>query len=134
MVDIEYQIIDRARKKLKEYNKKINVPETFIKETASFPTVTITEKSNLPVIETKTAHKFSHNRLMYEINIYTTGKTKKTDAKKIMAVIDDFFGYELGFNRIMAEPQDNLEDLNVYRFLARYECVIDTQTLKIYRR
>ena len=71
---------------------------------------------------------------MYEINIYTTGKTKKTDAKKIMAVIDDFFGYELGFNRIMAEPQDNLEDLNVYRFLARYECVIDTQTLKIYRR
>lgn len=134
MVDIEYQLVDRARKKLKEHNNHINVPQEFIKETAEFPTVTIVEKSNLPSIETKTAHEFSHNKLMYEVNIYTTGKTKKTDSKGIKKIIDDFFVNELGFNCIMAEPQDNLEDINIYRFLLRYECIIDTKTLIIYRR
>src|SRR5699024_7998506 len=100
MVAIEYQLVDRARKKLKEDNNSINVPQEFIKERAEFQTVTMVERSNLPSVESKTTHEFSHNKLMYEVNIYTTGKTKKTDSKGIKKIIDDFFVNELGFNCI----------------------------------
>ena len=133
MIDIEYQIIDRLRNKLQEINPDIYVPQEYIQESAIFPTVTCYELNNTDIIATSTKN-INHYNLMYQIDIYTTGQTKKSDSKEIQKVVYDFFTKELGMTKRTGNTVENLNDLNIYRYVMRFEGILDIETLKIYRR
>lgn len=134
MSDIEYQVIDRLRTKLQEFNQDIYVPQEFIEETATFPTVTVTEISNTPVYETRTTKENMHDKIVYQVDIYTKGETKKTDNKEIQEIVNNFFMKELGMNRTTKQPISNLANLSICRYVMRFEGIIDINTNIIYRR
>jgi hypothetical protein len=62
-----------------------------------------------------------------EITIYTTGTTKLTDAKKIMALADVEMRL-LGFRRIFGPQQiTNIADTTICRYIARFNRVIGSE-------
>ena len=93
---------------------------------ARFPAVTIEERDNYVYKRLRTTKIENAASVMYEVNVYTNRVGyKKQDAQEIMSFIDEILA-EKGFTRTMMQPIDNLSDATIYRLVARYEAVVDT--------
>lgn len=93
---------------------------------AKFPAVTIEEKDNYVYTRARTTKIENAANVMYEINVYTNRVGyKKQDAQEIMSFIDEILS-SLGFTRTMMQPIDNLSEATIYRMVARYEAIVDT--------
>lgn len=97
-----------------------------------FPCLTFEEQTNT----TSQAHidtggeKF--NEVTIQIDIYTKGETKVSDAKTIRNTVDSIMADVYGMNRDDSKPVPNFMDSNVYRYTLRYSFTID-KNKKIYR-
>lgn len=122
MIDFETTLFGKIATVLRDKFPNIFVAGEQTASPASFPAVTIVEQDNSVVDSMRTANKIENAvDLMYEVNVYsnlTSGK--KAQAKKILSVIDEEFE-KLGFERIMKNPIDNLQDTTIFRYIARYE-------------
>lgn len=134
MIDIENNVFDYVASLLRQKYKKIFVVGEYIKSPALFPCVSIIEEDNQVYRNTSTSSNTeNHARVLYEINIYSNKTNgKKTEAKNILATIDDHL-HKLGFVRIMASPIPNESDNTIYRVVARYRATISKDKV-IYRR
>lgn len=90
-----------------------------------FPAVTIVQKDTVNYQRTIDSDgKENHVKVMYQIDVYTNGKTDKIQkARDIAADISDHL-LGLGFNRTMCQPIPNVSDMSVYRISMRFEGVI----------
>lgn len=133
MIDIEGQIFAAVAVPLREkYGKdtkgqwKIWVSGESTDVPARFPAVTIEEKDNYVYTRLRTRKIENAARVMYEVNVYTNRVGyKKQDAQEIMSFADEILANK-GFTRTMMQPIDNLSDATIYRMVARYEAVVDT--------
>ena len=82
-------------------------------------------------LSTRTSGGNQHTQSIIEINVFTTGNTKKSDALEIADSIDDLLSGEYRLPRIMGEPIANL-DKNIYRYITRYSFLIGND-YKVYR-
>lgn len=133
MIDIENEIFDTIADKLRKTFADISVYGEEVQIPSSFPCATVVEADNAVVEKTQDSSNMeNHASLMYEVNVYSN-KThgKKTECKKIFAVIDTMLLY-FGFTRVNANPQ-TMEDSTIYRMVGRYSAVV-SKDLKIYRR
>lgn len=123
MIDIESAVFGKVATEIR--NKyKAAVSGEDVDRPASFPAVTIVEKSNTVHLASRTNVE-NAAVVMFEVNVYTNSVGyKKSEAKAIMATIDDVFS-EIGFTRIMCNPATNLQEATIYRIVARYEGVVD---------
>ena len=67
----------------------------------------------------------------FEINIYTRGDTRKTNAKEILQVVDTFFR-QLGFIR-MSKNEIQEDNGATYHIIVRYSAVVSKDHI-VYRR
>lgn len=101
-------------------------------EVVEFPHVTFSEEENIANELTFDTSGEQHNDMSFEIEIYTTGDTKMTDAKVIRNKIDTVLN-GLGLRRNFSQSIPNFLDKHVYRYVLRYACTVD-ETKTIYRR
>lgn len=134
MVDVENEILTKIATALRAVYDSISIYGEYVKSPATFPAVTIEEKTNSVFERTSDSSSVeNHATVMYEINVYSNKKTgKKSECKEIFSIIDSEFA-EMGFTRTMKEPIPNMDDATIYRILGRYTAVVSTNNI-VYRR
>lgn len=128
MIDIETAVFSKVASVLRETYEGIFVGGEYTDMPARFPAVTIVENDNSVLQSMTTYAPFIENAasVSYEVNVYTnTIGYKKSEAKGIMQTIDREFA-NMGFTRTMCNPISNLQDATIYRMVARYQGVVDT--------
>lgn len=128
MIDIESTVFAAVAGVLRETYSGILVAGEYTDTPARFPAVTIVEIDNAVLQRMTTYAPYIENaaRVAYEVNVYTnTQGYLKLEARKIMKTLDNEFA-KLGFTRMMCNPIANLQDAKIYRMVARYEGVVDT--------
>lgn len=139
MIDIENQIFAAVATSMREkygknekgeYNIWVSGESTAVP--ARFPAVTIEEKDNYVYTGASTARIENAVKVMYEVSVYTNKiGYKKPESQEIMSYIDEIMA-SLLFTRRSMTPLDNLSDATIYKFVARYEAVVD-KDLMIYQ-
>lgn len=125
MIDVESEIFNSIASVLRKKYNGIFVTGEFVDKPASFPAVTIIENDNSVVSRMRTTNIENAVNLMYEVNVYSNVVGyKKSEAKKIMATIDNEFA-KIGFERVSCTPVSNLQDATIFRLLARYRAAVD---------
>ena len=134
MIDIENQIFDNISKVVRTHYPEIYMTGEYVNMPPSFPSVSLVQKSNPTYKRTQTSDSNeNHVDVMFEVNIYSNKKTgKKAECKQIAKIIDEQF-LQLGFDRTMLEPIDNINDTTIYRIVGRYVAVVSKDEV-IYRR
>ena len=125
MIDVENLVIDTVSKAIKaSAYQNTNVSSEYTDTPSSFPFVSIVEADNYTYRKTQDDDlKEHHTNVMYEINVYSNKTNgKKTEAKKIMEIVDTAL-QNIKFTRTVKQEIPN-KDNTIYRIIARYEAVI----------
>lgn len=124
MIDVENLVFTTIRTQLKANFSNIQVTSEYVEIPSSFPSVCVQESDNFVYRKSQDGVGVEHHaQLMYSVNIYTNNeKAKKSEAKKIMQVVDTAFK-SIGFTRTMTNPIPN-KDASIYRITARYEGIV----------
>jgi len=132
VIDIENEVFDTIAKALRTEYPSISVLGEYTQVPASFPVVTIEEKSNSVYGRTMdSSGNENHADVMYEVNVYSNSRYKKSECKAIFQVLDGEFN-RLGFRRIMKQPIINAADTKVYRLVGRYTGIVSANK-RVYR-
>jgi hypothetical protein len=94
-----------------------------------FPCVTIEEKSNLSVRDTVATNGYNHSRITIEINVFSNTKTKETDVAKLVLQIDNILNGTYRMERTTGMEVKNYNDTQVYRYVLRYDFIIDANNI-----
>lgn len=136
MIDIESDVFDIVTKALKTQYPNLKVSGEYESVADTLPAVTISQEDNRIVEDMRTTHIENAVSVMFQVDVYSNKvAVRKTEAKAIMAVVDDSFS-ELGFTRTFLEPTPNFNDSRIFRLTARYEAIVgdgaETGTYLIY--
>ena len=134
MIDIENEVFDRVAKRVRERFPNIFMVGEYVKSPSSLPAASLMEMDNSVRGSTvDSGSNENHANVMYEANTYSNKKTgKKTECKKIMALIDEEM-LAIGFERVTLTPVPNEYDSTIYRMVGRYRATVSADN-KIYRR
>ena len=136
MVDIENVVFATVATALRnEYGQaNIFVAGEYTETPSKFPAVTLTESSNTVITNRRTAQKIENGAaVLYEVNVYSNKtKGKKSEAKEIMALIDEQMS-NMGFTRTFLNPIPNVVDATIYRIVARYTAAVLPEGNDTYR-
>lgn len=132
MIDIENEVFSNLTDALKAFDSNVNTSSVYTNSPSSYPFVSIEEIDNSVNDEYSDCCEIENcANIGFEINIYTKGNTKKSEAKKLLVVADNYMK-NIGFIRI---SKNSMEDQNetLYRYIVRYEAVVD-KNYNVYRR
>jgi len=129
IVDITNEIMDQLITELVDVN--VTIPD--IELVIPLPCVTFAELTNTTNLATVDSDGEKYNEQSFEINIYTNGNTKMSDAKAIRNKVDKIMNGDCGMNRVFSDTVPNYSDRRIYRYILRYDCMVDVNS-KIYRR
>lgn len=132
MLDVENEIFSKLTDLLKDKFPDITTSSTYTNTPSKYPFVSIEEISNSvdPLEETSCDIEAITN-VGIEVNVYAKDPRKKSNAKEIVAVVNDYME-SIGFLRISKTPmQDDNE--TVYRYILRYNGKISKSNV-VYRR
>ena len=134
MIDIENAVFSRVATRVREVFPDIFMTGGYVKSPPSFPAASGMEMDNSSRDSTiDSGSNENHANVMYEWNTYSNKATgKKTECKKIMALIDTEM-LAMGFARVTLTPVPNEYDATIYRMVGRYRATVSTDH-KIYRR
>lgn len=132
MIDIQNEVFDRLTTALKAFDSNVGTSSVYVNIPTVYPFVSIEEIENSVYTNgIDSCKKENFADITYEINVYTKGTTKKSDCRKLLAVVDNYMS-NVGFIRNSVTPmQDQNETL--YRIVARYSGVVGIDN-KVYRR
>lgn len=132
MINIENDLFDELTERLTGEYSNINVVGEELNAPAEFPTVSFVETDNAIPTRYIDSTDEPFNEVAYTINIYTNSQgTKKSEAKKILTLIDSFM-LSKGFIRNMKQPV-SMNNSTIYRLVSRYGGVVSNDK-KIYGR
>jgi len=129
MIDITNKILT----KIKADIPTATVTTSFQSKPKSFPKIVVTENGNTTHSDTVDSSGEKHSELGFEINIFTKGNKKMSDAKVLRNQVDDIMSALYGMGRNFADEIPNYADTNIYRYVLRYDCLVDNSGT-IYRR
>lgn len=129
IIDISNEVFTNLKTNISTASVYMGYPE----QTPSFPCVTFDDLPNTTPIDLIDSGGEKFNNIGFEVNIFTVGLTKKSDAKALRSAVDSIMSGTYGMNRTFDSPTPNFVDLNVYRHSLRYTAVVDSSK-KIYRR
>lgn len=128
IVDITNEVLTQLKTILTTSTVLAEYPST----TPTFPCVTVSELSNNAVLDTKDTSGYNHSDVALEINIFTSGTKRMSDAKKIRDTIDGQLSDTYGLVRDFTGQTPNM-DTNIFRYTMRYSGIVDSNRL-IYGR
>ena len=102
-------------------------------EKPEFPCIIFEEISNKTDTDSVDSAGEQVNEIVMEINIFTTGETKRTLANSLRNQVDTIMSDYYNCNRGYSEATVNYLDDSIYRYILRYDFKID-KNKKIYRR
>lgn len=121
IVDITNEVLSRLKTELSNGTVLTSYPST----TPDFPCVIVEELNNNSYDGSKDSSGNHHSDISIEINIFTTGMKRMTDAKTVRNSIDAILSDEYGMKRDYSRPTPNM-DTNIYRYVMRYSAIVDT--------
>ena len=122
MIDKSNEIFTLIANRLRSEFKDIKVIGESIDVPSSFPTVTIDEVSNVPIHkDSKVLNDYAHVR--YQAQVFTSGKSKRSDARKIYGVLDEVL-QELNFQCKMYSTRPEVYNSQIYQITSSYEAVV----------
>lgn len=134
MIDLESPLFTEIAGALRSTYPGITVYGEYVPAPAGFPSVSIVEMDNstfLPTWSNRATEQYA--LVMYEVNVYSNlTRGKKAQAKAIMDTIDGLL-QAYGFERMICQPIQNMNDATIYRMVGRYRAVVDDK-LMIFRR
>lgn len=117
MVDYSNQLFNYLAE-----NYKGNIIVQNIQIPSSFPTVTIDETSNIDVDLDSDSAKYA--RVEYRVQVFTTGDSKRTDARDIFSKIDTLLQKYL--RKISYTTTPEIYNSDVYCIEVTYRGVVDS--------
>ena len=131
MIDVAPEINTRVANALRAAFPNIDVSDEYIKSPSRFPHVSVTEEDNIDVAQFTTDSK-QMVRLVFNVNVYSNkARGKKTEARKIMDVVDDVM-HSMNALRTFMHPIPNKQNHTIYRLTAQY--ALSTDGKYFYRR
>ena len=130
MIDIENQVFTELKTKLLAEKSNLKVDSVFQNTPSSFPFVScemIGNSKSLSLNDMCGGEKGSN--ITFEIHIYSKSSTKKTEAKEISQIVDEYFN-SIGFWRQSYVP---FQDNETFRIVLMYGAVVSKNHIT-YRR
>lgn len=119
MNDPENVVYSACREEILSSFPSCDVSSVYVNQPSQFPHASI-EMKNSSATSLDSSDSEAMTTVMFEVNVYSNLEgTKKTEAKSIMAVIDNTM-YGMNFGRASCIPVPNMEDATIYRLVARY--------------
>jgi len=129
IVSVVNEVLDR----IKTDNPTLNVLPAFPDTIPNFPCAVVEEGNIQAHEESIDSSGETHNNGSINIEIFTKGYLKMTNAKKISIGIDGLMSGEYGMKRTIGQPIPNFADSEIYRYKLTYSYVIN-KSKTIYRR
>lgn len=129
IIDISNEVLTEIKTAL----TNVDVYLEFPMKKPSFPCVTFKDNGNTTHIDSVDSSGETHNELSFEINIFSNGKNKVTQAKAIRNTIDGIMADKYNMTRDFSDQVPNFADESIFRYILRYSCVVDKDK-RIYRR
>lgn len=126
MHDCENEVYTRVASALRTEFPGIDIASTYVPSPSKFPHVSIEMTNNdiLRMLQASDEHE-NFSRVVFDINIYSNDPSeKKSICKKIANKLDEVM-FKMNFSRIYCKPMHNLEDMSIYRIVARYRAATD---------
>jgi len=123
MIDYEVKIFNRAYATAAPLcaNKKF-VSTLITEEPTAFPAASLIEIDNRTILYRQSSTPVeNYARVVYQLDVYATTKSK---CRSVYAVVDDAM-IAMNFTRTSGLYMDNAANTKVFRYVARYEAVID---------
>ena len=122
VIDFEVNVFDRVYRKIAPLCAKGKVVSVYTPDPTAFPAASLVELTNQTVKKRQSSTPVENfARVMYQLDVYA--KTKK-EARSILGVADETM-ISMGFDKVGGDFLDNISDINVFRYVARYEAEID---------
>jgi hypothetical protein len=121
IIDISNEVYTKLKTEL----VGVEIGSTFLEAPSTYPFVTFSEVSNTAFGDTKDSSGEQHNQLAFEVNIFTIGDDKKSQAKNLRKMIDDVLSGYYNMDRDFSDEIPNFLNQNVYRYVMRYSCLVD---------
>ena len=129
MIDFEVNIFDRVYRKVSPLCASGKFVSVYNRAPTAYPAGSLVELTNRTVRSRQSSTPVENfARVMYQLEVYALSKR---EAKTVYKEADDEM-IALGFTRISGDFMDNADNIDVFRYVARYEAEID-QNGTIYR-
>ena len=131
MIDCEVKVFNRVYDNVAPKCAKGKFVSTIItEEPSAFPAASLIEIDNRTVrsLQSNTPTE-NYSLITYQLDVYATTKTK---CREVYAVADDAM-IALNFNRMSGQYINNAGNTKVFRYVARYEAIVDAKG-NLYRR
>lgn len=129
IVDITNEILTSLKTTL----SPIKVTSSYQPTSNTFPIVVCEETDNTDHQQSKDSSGFNHCDITINIEIYTNGPNRMSEAKSIRSTIDSVISGSCGLARISQRPVPNFNDSDIFRYQITYVGVVD-KNKQIYRR
>ena len=131
MIDIFNELYTLFDTALTTFSSKIETDSVYVNMPSHFPFVSLEETDNSVYTPSSNCRVENHANIEYEVNVYTQGTKRKSEADSIVHVVDTFFA-SLGFVRTSKNPIPNNDGIT-YRVVLRYEGIVSKDHV-IFRR
>lgn len=129
IIDVSNEVLTIIKNSITDANVLGSYPST----TPVFPCVIVEEKTNNDYTGTIDSGGVNHCDCMLEINIFSDAQNKVSVCKDIRNRIDNILAGQYKMTRVYSNPVPNFLDANIYRYVLRYEFLVD-ENETIYRR
>ena len=131
MLDLTNSIYTQIKSAVLALYPNAKVDKQYQSIAPSFPYVTIIDVDD-PEISHDLSYTGRQSQPSWQIDIYQNGSTGEIVAKKIRDVITPIMENHFHMRRITARPVTNVADTTIYRYMLRYDCMIDEDRQAIY--
>ena len=131
MIDYEVKVFNRVHAKAAPLCAQGKFVSTVINtKPTAFPAASLIEMDNITVRERQSSTPKENFALVtYQLEIYAT---TKSECRKVFKAVDDEM-ISMNFSRMSGQYINLPENLNLFRYVARYEAEIDADG-NLYRR
>lgn len=122
MIDYEVNVFDTVYRKVSNLFAKGKFTSIYVQSPTAFPAGSLIELTNDTVGKRQSSTPIENfARVMYQLDVYAT---TKQEAKSLLGAVDDVM-ISIGFTRTGGEFLDNVTNVNIFRYAARYVAEID---------
>ena len=122
MIDYEVNVFDTVYRKVSNLFAKGKFASIYVPSPTAFPAGSLIELTNDTVGKRQSSTPIENfARVMYQLDVYAT---TKQEAKSLLSAVDDVM-ISIGFTRTGGEFLDNVTNVNIFRYAARYVAEID---------
>lgn len=129
MIDFEVSIFDKVYQHVSHLFASGKFVSVYTPSPTAYPAGSLVELTNNTVNKRQSSTPIeNYARIMYQLDVYALSKA---EARSVFKEVDDYM-IALGFTKVGGDLTDNVSNINVFRYIGRYEAEVDREG-NIYR-